>query len=113
MGVPLCQVSRDQLDEGQDCLLVIPNASNSPNLPSYAVPRTPFITASQCSISASDTGPSDCRMEEGSSALVLSSWRRRFVEGGVGERDGGAITRREYGTVLWSFMYKFKVEKES
>ena len=52
-------------------------------------------------------------MEEGSSALVLSSWRRRLVEGGVGERDGGAITRRKYVTVLWSFMYKFKVEKES
>ena len=51
-------------------------------------------------------------MGDGSSALFLSSWRRRLVEGGVGERDGGAITRREYGTVLWSFMYKVKVEKE-
>ena len=38
MGVPLCQVSRDQLDEGQDCLLVISNASNSPSYPRMRCP---------------------------------------------------------------------------
>ena len=28
---------------------------------------------------------------EGSEVLALSSWRRRLVEGGVGEREEGAI----------------------
>lgn len=36
-------------------------------------------------------GRRECRTVEGSEVLALSSWRRRLVEGGVGERDGGAI----------------------
>ena len=30
-------------------------------------------------------------MVEGSEVLALSSWRRRLVDGGVGEREEGAI----------------------
>ena len=30
-------------------------------------------------------------MVEGSEVLALSSWRRRLVDGGVGEREDGAI----------------------
>lgn len=33
----------------------------------------------------------DWRTVEGSEVLALSSWRRRLVEGGVGEREEGAI----------------------
>lgn len=45
------------------------------------------MTASQCSISASDAGLRDWRIGDGSSTMDLSSWRRRLVEGGVGERE--------------------------
>lgn len=51
------------------------------------MPGNPFITASQCSISASDAGVRDWRTRDGSSTMDLSSWRRRLVEGGVGERE--------------------------
>ena len=60
-------------------------------LPSYAVPGTPFMMASQCRRSASETGWRDWRTVEGSEVLALSSWSRRLVEGGVGEREEGAI----------------------
>ena len=36
---------------------------------------------------------------EGSEELALSSWRRRLVEGGVGEREVGAIFGG--GGILW------------
>ena len=45
------------------------------------------MTASQCSISASEAGLRDWRIGDGSSTMDLSSWRRRLVEGGVGERE--------------------------
>lgn len=45
------------------------------------------MKASQCSISASDAGRRDWRIGDGSSTMDLSSWRRRLVEGGVGERE--------------------------
>ncbi len=51
------------------------------------MPGKPFITASQCSISASDAGLRDWRIGDGSSTMDLSSWRRRLVEGGVEERE--------------------------
>lgn len=31
---------------------------------------------------------------DGSEKVVLSSWRRRLVDGGVGERDGGGMVWR-------------------
>lgn len=30
-------------------------------------------------------------MGDGSDMVVLSSWRSRLVDGGVGDRDGGAM----------------------
>ena len=51
------------------------------------MPGKPFITASQCSIWASDPGLRDWRIGDGSSTMDLSSWRRRLVDGGVGERE--------------------------
>ena len=45
------------------------------------------MTASQCRISASEAGLRDWRTGDGSSTMDLSSWRRRLVEGGVGERE--------------------------
>ena len=60
-------------------------------LPSYAVLGTPFMIASQWRRSDSEMGWRDWRTVEGSEELALSSWRRRLVEGGVGEREVGAI----------------------
>lgn len=53
------------------------------------------MTASQCSISASDPGLRDWRIGDGSSTMDLSSWRRRLVEGGVGEREVAMVVRAE------------------
>lgn len=49
------------------------------------------MMASQCKRSASETGWREWRTVEGSEVLALSSWRRRLVDGGVGEREEGAI----------------------
>ena len=61
-------------------------------LPSYALPGTPFITASQCRISDSETGPSWRRAGLGSLGYDWSSLRRRFVDGGVLKRVMADIT---------------------
>lgn len=45
------------------------------------------MTASQCRISASEAGLRYWRIGDGSWTIDLSSWRRRLVEGGVGERE--------------------------
>ncbi len=55
------------------------------------MPGTPFKIASQYNIWASETGARDWRTGEGSERVVLSSWRRRLVDGGVGEREVGGI----------------------
>ena len=57
------------------------------------------MIASQCRRSASEIGWRECRTGEGSEVLALSSWRRRLVEGGVGERDEGAIVGEWCGVV--------------
>ena len=55
------------------------------------MPETPFITASQCRSCASETGARDKRTVEGSETRLLSSLSRRLVDGGVGEREDGAM----------------------
>lgn len=52
---------------------------------------TPFIIASQCKSWSSETGARDWRIGEGSERESLSSWRRRFVAGGLGDREIGAM----------------------
>ena len=69
------------------------------SIPSYAVPGTPFMMASQCRRSASETGWRDWRTVEGSEVLSLSSWSRRLVDGGVGEREEGAIMGRRFNVM--------------
>jgi hypothetical protein len=59
------------------------------NLPSYAVPGTPFITALQDVNSSSFTGPSSRSASFGSDWYVLSSVRRRLI--GPWVRDGPAM----------------------
>ena len=70
-------------------------------VPSYAVPGTPFMMASQWRRSASEMGWSNWRTVEGSEVLALSSWRRRLVEGGVGEREEGAIVGRGFDLMFF------------
>jgi len=55
------------------------------------VEGTPRMIASQWRRLEAEIGAREERMGEGSVMLVLSSWRRRFVLGGVGEREGLAI----------------------
>ena len=38
-------------------------------------------------------------MGEGSEVLALSSWRRRLVDGGVGEREEGAIVGERFNVM--------------
>jgi hypothetical protein len=40
---------------------------------------------------------------DGSEKVVLSSWRRRLVDGGVGEREGGGI--------MWLTSYVYKLQE--
>lgn len=49
------------------------------------------MTASQWRIWASDTGARESKAAEGSSREDLSSCRRRFVDGGVGDREGAMV----------------------
>ncbi len=49
------------------------------------------MTASQLRICDSEIGRRKKRKGAGSWVWALSSWRRRFVDGGVGEREEGAI----------------------
>lgn len=52
----------------------------SVRVPSYALLGTPFMTASHCSICASDTGPSESRNGCGADSVCnRSSFRSRFV----------------------------------
>jgi len=60
-------------------------------IPSYAVRGTPFMMASQAKSWSSETGPIETRNGAGSCVCDRSSWRSRFVDGGVGGRDFDAI----------------------
>lgn len=49
------------------------------------------MTASQVRICDSESGRRKRRKGAGSWVWALSSWRRRLVDGGVGEREEGPI----------------------